>query len=86
MCTCPGATVLAIERRAPEAFCPDMCGGGASCTYLEHNPEGGAFSFDWILPALADIFMCITLEGWSDLMCATGGARSGLDWGLGWAW
>lgn len=68
MCTCPGATTLQIERRAPEAVCPDMCRGGASCVYLEENPENGAFSFDWILPAASDIFMCITLEGWSELM------------------
>ena len=69
LCTCPGATTLAIERRAPEAVCPDMCAAGATCKYLDENPEGGAFSFDWILPALSDIFMCITLEGWTDLMC-----------------
>ena len=64
VCTCPAASIYAIEMREEAARCEDRCGAFESCVYHEVNPVGGALFFDWIVPAFSDIFMSITLEGW----------------------
>ena len=44
-----------------------VCGPGYFCGKQNENPDFGVTNFDNVLYALINVFVCITLEGWSDI-------------------
>ena len=44
------------------------CSMGQSCAYTLDNPNYGVTNFDNIFYALLNVFQCITLEGWTNIM------------------
>ena len=44
------------------------CPAGQKCAYTLDNPNYGVTNFDNIFYALLNVFQCITLEGWTDIM------------------
>ena len=63
---CTHGTYLAIANGTGGS--DGKCPAGSVCRYTETNPNSGAAGFDTIFFAVANIFQCITLEGWTDLM------------------
>ncbi len=43
------------------------CPTGHFCVKQNENPDFGVTNFDNVLYALINVFVCITLEGWSDI-------------------
>lgn len=63
----------------PEGTCNGE--SGFDCVYFETNPNYGLTSFDDVPHALLSIFVSVTLEGWSDVMCApTQSLRAAAIW------
>lgn len=46
------------------------CEEGQSCRYVGVNPKFDTVNFDNMAWAWMTIFQCVTLEGWTDIMCA----------------
>jgi hypothetical protein len=45
-----------------------QCRTGYDCLKLAENPNSGMVNFDYILPTMLNMFIFVTLEGWSDAM------------------
>ena len=47
---------------------PSKCEAGQTCEPTGKNPNSDVTSFDNIFTSMLTIFVCMTLEGWSDTM------------------
>jgi hypothetical protein len=57
------------EKHIDSPLCGGMavCEPGYFCGKQNENPDFGVTNFDNVLYALINVFVCITLEGWSDI-------------------
>ena len=58
-----------LKRNEGYSFCGNIqCRDNFTCGKLFDNPNFGVSNFDDIFSAFFQVFQCITLEGWSDIM------------------
>ena len=60
---------ILIDEDGEEVICGNLeCPEGYFCGRETLNPNYDVTSFDNIFWALLNVFQCITMEGWSDIM------------------
>ena len=66
-----GTYVMDPRDVDPARFCSDLereCNPGYECLKLGTNPQNDVVSFDHIGASIMNLFVFVTLEGWSDVM------------------
>ena len=78
----------ATDTFYPDSFCSPSqtsgrkCPTGQVCAYYGENPQNGVISFDNLLNSMLTVLVCISMEGWTEVMFITGDAVSKWLYGI----